>query len=105
MSKRQGPIWDENGVLDSDLLLKWGCALIGLLGVLLSIIGHPLGWYGPSAPPPSEYLWIALGVALGFGGVFVAKSKRPGMPIGDALALPPPVPDTGPAGTQYPEDD
>ena len=102
---RQGPLWDAEGVLDSDLLLKWGCAGVGLLGLLAAILGFPCGLYGAPAPPPENYLLLALAVGLGFGGVYVAKARALGRGAA-AVEAPPSLPelDPGPAGAGYPED-
>lgn len=98
----QGPLRDGNGVIDSNLCLQWLCMLIFCLGLLLGVIGYPLGWYaeGSGREPPSwEFLTFALSGALGMATVYVTKGR---MGQGSTPQQPPPEqqkPPTGPEVT------
>lgn len=68
------PICDANGDLDSDILLKWGCAIVAI--VLLAIRGICPLIYGEGASvrmPGMETIWTCVAISLGYGGSYLLK--------------------------------
>lgn len=71
------PIRDNDGVVDSDLLLKWGGAVLALLLLAARGFGGFLG-FGPDALPSVDSIALAFLSQFGSAAAYVTKHRLAG---------------------------